>query len=134
MTPLDLSVPSSLMLAIVPELVLMGGAMLILLWAGWKKDSDAHQRNIGAASLVLVALTIGAVVWSMSRVTSVLPGGPVTADNFRWAMDIVILLGAGLTIMLSMDDNRREMVHAPETHVLVLLASAGMMLLPRRRT
>src|SRR4029077_13133696 len=27
------------------------------------------------------------------------------------------------------DDNRREMVHAPETHILVLLASSGMMLL-----
>jgi hypothetical protein len=31
MTPLDLSRPNSLMLALVPELVLMGGAMLILL-------------------------------------------------------------------------------------------------------
>jgi NADH-quinone oxidoreductase subunit N len=44
-------------------------------------------------------------------------------------MDIVILLGAGLTIALGMDDNRREMIHAPETHILVLLASSGMMLL-----
>ena len=129
MTPLDLSNPSSLMLAIVPELVLMGGAMLLLLWAGWKRDSESHQRNIGAASLVVVALTIGAVIWSANRFTAVVPGGPVTIDTFRWAMDIVILLGAGLTVALSMDDNRREMVHAPETHILVLLASSGMMLL-----
>ena len=129
MTPLDLSVPSSLMLAIVPELVIMGGSMILLLWAGWQKDSEAHQRNIGAASLVLVALTIGAVLWSANRFTSVVSGGPVTIDNFRWAMDIVILLGAGLTIALGMDDNRREMIHAPETHILVLLASSGMMLL-----
>jgi NADH-quinone oxidoreductase subunit N len=129
MTPLDLSAPSSLMMAIIPELVIMGGAMLLLLWAGWKKDSDAHQRNIGAASLVLVALTIGAVIWSMNRFSSVVAGGPVTIDSFRWAMDIVILLGAGLTIALGMDDNRREMVHAPETHILVLLSASGMMLL-----
>lgn len=128
MTPLDLSKPTSLMLAIVPELVLMGGAMFILLWAGWRRDSDSHQRNIGAASLALVALTIAAVLWSYGRYTA-LPGGPVTIDNFRWAMDIVILAGAGLTIALSMDDNRREAVHAPEIHVLVLLASGGMMLL-----
>ena len=129
MTPLDLSNPTSLMLAILPELVLMGGAMVILLWAGWRRETDAHQRSIGTASLVLVALTIGAVIWTMGQYKSVVAGGPVTIDNFRWAMDIVILLGAGLTIALGMDDNRREAVPAPETHVLVLLASAGMMLL-----
>jgi len=129
MTPLDLSVPSSLMMAIIPELVLMGGAMLILLWAGWRRDSEQHQRNVGVASLILVALTIGATIWSANRFTSVVPGGPVTIDSFRWAMDIVILIGAGLTIALGMDDNRRELVHAPETHVLVLLATSGMMLL-----
>jgi NADH-quinone oxidoreductase subunit N len=128
MTPLDLSVPSSLMLAIVPELVLMGGAMLILLFAGWRKDSESHQRSVGIASLVLVALTIGAVAWSYGRFT-VTSGGPVTSDNFRWVMDLVILLGAGLTIALSIDENRREVITAPETHVLVLLATAGMMLL-----
>lgn len=128
MTPLDLSNPSSLMLAILPELVLMGGSMLILLWAGWRKDSDAHQRAIGAASLALVGLTIAAVIWSYGRYTANV-GGPVTIDNFRWGMDIVILVGTALTIALSMDDNRREAVHAPETHVLVLLASSGMMLL-----
>jgi NADH-quinone oxidoreductase subunit N len=129
MTPLDLSLPSSLMMAIIPELVMMGGAMLLVVWAGWKKDSEAHQRNVGAASLVLVAITIGAVLWSANRFTGVVAGGPVTIDGFRWAMDIVILLGAGLTIALGMDDNRREMVYAPETHVLVLLATSGMMLL-----
>jgi NADH-quinone oxidoreductase subunit N len=129
MTPLDLSVPSSLMMAIIPELVLMGGSMLLLLWAGWKKDSESHQRSVGIASLVLVVLTIGAVIWSANRFSGVVAGGPMTIDNFRWAMDIVILLGAGLTIALGMDDNRREMVLAPETHILVLLAAGGMMLL-----
>jgi NADH-quinone oxidoreductase subunit N len=128
MNVLDLASPSSLMMAIVPELVLMGGCMILLLFAAWRKDSDAHQRSVGVASLVLVALTIGAVIWSAGRFT-VVPGGPVTADNFRWAMDIVILIGAGLTVALAMDDNRRESVPTPETHVLVLLAASGMMLL-----
>src|SRR5690242_13074941 len=110
MTPLDLSNPSSLMLAVLPELVLMGGAMVLLLWAGWKRDSESHQRNIGVASLVLVAITIGAVLWAASGFGPVAPGGPVTIDTFRWAMDLVILIGAGLTIALAIDDNRREMI------------------------
>ena len=128
MTPLNLAVPSQLMLALVPELVLMGGAMLILLWAGWRKDSDPHQRTIGWASLALVAVTAGAVYWSYGRYSSA-TGGPIAIDSFRWMIDGVILLGTGLTIALGMDDNSRERIHAPETHVLVLLASSGMMLL-----
>jgi NADH-quinone oxidoreductase subunit N len=69
------------------------------------------------------------VLWAANTFGSVTPGGPVTIDTFRWAMDIVILIGAGLTIALAIDDNTREMIHAPETHILVLLASSGMMLL-----
>jgi NADH-quinone oxidoreductase subunit N len=128
MTALDLANPGSLMLALLPELVLMGGAMLILLWAGWRRDSDSHQRTIGWASLALVVATAAAVVWSYGRFVAE-PGGPIAIDNFRWMIDLVILLGTGLTIALAMDDNRRERVHAAESHVLVLLASSGMMLL-----
>src|SRR5207248_5865956 len=37
------------------------------------------------------------------------------------------------TIALGMDDNARSGVHAPESHVLVLLATSGMMLLAAGR-
>ena len=128
MTALDLTKPSQLMMALVPELVLMGGAMIILLWAGWKRDSDKHQRTIGWASLALVVVTAAAVFWSYGRFTSS-ADGPIAIDSFRWMMDLIILLGTGLTIALGIDDNSRERILAPETHVLVLLASSGMMLL-----
>ncbi len=49
---LDLSIPAQLTLALVPDLVLMGGAMLLLVWAAWKSDSDRHQRTIGMASIL----------------------------------------------------------------------------------
>ena len=128
MNTLDLTKPSQLMMALTPELVLMGGAMLILLWAGWKRESDEHQRDVGWASLVLVATTAVAVFWS-SRQFAPSTNGPIAIDNFRWMMDVVILLGTGLTIALAMDENRRERILSPESHVLVLFASSGMMLL-----
>jgi NADH-quinone oxidoreductase subunit N len=128
MTTLDLTQASQLMMGLVPELVLMGGSMLILLWAGWKRDSDEHQRAIGWASIGLVVLTAATVIWSYGRFTST-GTGPIAIDSFRWMIDLVILLGTGLTIALGMDDNRRERILAPEAHVLVLLASSGMMLL-----
>jgi NADH-quinone oxidoreductase subunit N len=128
---LDLSVPVQLTLALVPDLVLMGGAMLLLLWAAWRPDSDRHQRTIGMASIALLGVTMLLTLMWAARFLA-LPG-PIALDNFRWFADIVILLGTVFTIALSMDDNMRTGITAAETHVLVLLASSGMMLLVAAR-
>jgi NADH-quinone oxidoreductase subunit N len=130
-TSLDLSVPAELTLALVPDLVLIGGAMLLLLWAAWRPDSAAHQRRVGMASIALGVLTIGTVLAFMGRYDA--GPGPVALDSFRWAMDIIILLGTVLAIALSMDDNQRVGIAAAESHVLILLASSGMMLLAAAR-
>ena len=125
---LDLSISSHLMMSLIPELVLMGGAMLLLLWAGWRRESVEHQRAVGWAAVVLVLATGGAVIWAQNTFESAL-GGPVAADTFRWGMDYVILLGTALTILLGIDENRKEAIGTAEAHVLVLLAASGMMLL-----
>ena len=48
-------------------------------------------------------------------------------------VDVVILLGTVFAIALSMDDNMRTRITAAESHVLILLASSGMMLLAAAR-
>src|SRR5258708_17192980 len=111
MRVLDLANPGQLMMALAPGLVLMGGAMLVLLWAGWKRESDGHQRAIGWASLALVAITAAVVYWSSSEFPAS-TNGPIAIDNFPWMMDSVILLRALLTIDLSLDEDRRDRLHA----------------------
>jgi NADH-quinone oxidoreductase subunit N len=128
---LDLSAPAELTLALVPDLVLMGGAMLLLIWAAWRPDSDEHQRRVGLASIVLAGVTMILCFTWLGRFEA--NPGPIAVDNFRWAFDIVILLGTVFAIALSMDDNMRSGVTAAESHVLVLLASSGMMLLAAAR-
>jgi NADH-quinone oxidoreductase subunit N len=59
--------------------------------------------------------------------------GAIAVDRFRWMMDVVILAGTIFTIALAIDDNERTGITAPESHVLVLLASSGMMLLAGAR-
>ena len=130
-TTLDLSIPTQLTLALVPDLVLMGGAMLILLWAAWRPDSDEHQRRVGIASIILAGITMVLVLNWVGRFDA--GPGPIAVDAFRWLVDVVILLGTVFTIALSMDDNMRSGVRAAESHVLVLLASSGMMLLAGAR-
>ncbi len=130
-TTLDLSMPAQLTLALVPDLVLMGGAMLLLVFAAWRPDSDAHQRRVGLASIVVAGIALVLVLGWSTRFNA--GPGPIALDGFRWWIDVVILLGTVFTIALSMDDNLRSRITAPEAHVLVLLASSGMMLLAAAR-
>jgi NADH-quinone oxidoreductase subunit N len=129
---LDLSRPMELTRAIAPDLMLCAGAMIMLLYAAWKPESEAHQRRVGFACMVVTILTLIAVLvigvsgWTASP-------GPVAVDGFRWAADVVFLLATIIAIGLSMDYNAREGITAPESHVLVLFATVGMMIMAAAR-
>ena len=132
MQPLDLRVPAQLMMALGPDLVLMVGAMVLLLWAAWRPDSAAHQRAVALGSMI-VALATGAVVWMYLLKGYTATVGPVAVDNFRWMADLIILAGTAFAIALAREDNDRQGVGIAESHVLILLASSGMMLLAAAR-
>ena len=59
--------------------------------------------------------------------------GPVAVDGFRWGADVVFLLATVVAIGLSMDYNAREGITAPESHVLILFATVGMMIMAAAR-
>ncbi len=129
---LDLTIPGDLMRALGPDLILMGGAMLLLLWAAWRPDSAAHQRSVGVLSIGLTVIVLAAVIWAAFGDMRAGPG-VVAVDGFRWMADIVILLATLCTIAMALDYNDRIGIIAGESHVLVLLASSGMMLLASAR-
>jgi NADH-quinone oxidoreductase subunit N len=128
----NLAIPSHLTAALLPDLVLMGGAMLLLLVAVWRRESAGHQRVVGVLSIALCVATMGVVLGMLFGHTSA-GDGPIAVDNFRWMMDLVILLGTIGAIALGIDDNDRAGTTTAETHVLILLASSGMMLLAAAR-
>jgi NADH-quinone oxidoreductase subunit N len=121
-----------LTIALGPDIVLAVGALLMLLYAAWRPQSDEHQRAVGVASIVVVALTLGMVGWYAANPPVQAPLG-VAVDNFRWAADAIFLVGALLTIPMAIEYQRREGITAPESHALVLLATSGMMLLGAAR-
>ena len=128
----DLSNPGHLAAALGPDLLLMGGAMLLLLWAAWRPETAAHQRQVGIASIALCVLVMIAVAVYAFQGTSTGPG-VVAVDNFRWIADEIFLIATIGTIAMSLDYNTREGILAGESHVLLLLATSGMMILAAAR-
>ncbi|HEX6533813.1 MAG TPA: NADH-quinone oxidoreductase subunit N [Gemmatimonadaceae bacterium] len=128
----DLSVPAQLMSALTPDLVLMGGAMVLLLVAAWGKETEGHARLVGILSVALCVITGALVVW-MAASGATATRGMIAVDNFRWATDLIVLVATIITIVMAIDYSRVERLIIPEAHVLVLLASSGMMLLAAAR-
>ena len=128
----DLTMPAQLTAALGPDLVLMGGAMILLLFAGWRRESDAHQRTVGILSIGLCVLTM-IVVGYYAYQGYTASNGPIAVDNFRWAADEILLLATIGTLAMSLDYNAREGITPGETHVLLLLATSGMMILAAAR-
>ncbi len=130
--PIDVSLPGGLSLALAPDLVLLAGALGLMLWAAWRPDSAAHQRSVGIAALVLTLITTGLVILFAVRAYTA-PPGIVAVDGFRWGADLVFLVGTLITLAVSIDYNAREGIDAGESHVLVLFATGGMMMLAAAR-
>ena len=66
--PLDLTVPSALFTALLPDLIVMGGAMLLLLWGVWQREGDPNAGRpvaVGAIGVCLAALA--AIAWLAVR-------------------------------------------------------------------
>ena len=128
----DLSIPAQLTMALGPDLVLLGGAMVLMLAAAWGPDSIARQRSVGLASIGLAVVVLVAVVFTATR-NPTAGAGVIAVDGFRWAADALFLLAAIIAIALSVDYNAREGILAGEAHVLTIFAVGGMMLMAAAR-
>jgi NADH-quinone oxidoreductase subunit N len=120
------------MAALGPDLVLAVGATVLMLAAAWRRDGPAHQRRVGIASLWLIAATIAAVVVYARQGFTAGPG-VIAVDAFRWTADLIFLVAAFCTIAMSIDYNARQGIGIAESHVLVLFAVSGMMLMAAAR-
>ena len=130
MTRLDLTSPWGVTLALLPEVLLSGWALIVLLVVSWRHETAEDSRLAGWLSFAGVALSAAglAALW----VNGATPDGlaqMVALDPFRFAAAAVALLSAGATILLSVGYLERERLTAPEYYPLILLATAGMMFL-----
>jgi hypothetical protein len=127
---LDLSSYRDLMLSLLPELVLTGWALVLLLFVAWRHKTIRDLRIAGW--LTLAALASTAVVtwwlwWNRTGVAGI--AGMVAADDFRWVADWIFLAAGALTVLISFAYVEREQLPAPEYYVLLLFGTLGMMVM-----
>ena len=128
----DLTIPSQLLAALTPDLILMAGATLLMVLAALRPEGSASQRGIGKLALVVLVATAVAVVAMIMAGNNVGPG-VIAVDRFRWTADLIFIGAAIGTVLLSMEYGDKEHIPQAEVHVLVLFATAGMMTLAAAR-
>ena len=109
---------------IVPELILVGMALALLLAA----------RRIQKAAAAVVATVLAALAaalasgWVLSSGAKTGFGGMITLDGYSQFFKILIAATLALVALLSVSNVEREKIPRGEYHALLLLASTGMML------
>ena len=130
MNQLDLSTPEGAALGLLPEIVLTGWSLIVLLVASWKHHTPEDSRLAGWLSFAGVVLSGGALAWLwLNDVGPLGLAQMVALDPFRYAAVAIALLAAAGTILISLGYMERERLLAPEYYPLILLATAGMMFL-----
>jgi len=126
--PIDLTTAAGAALALAPELTLTVWCLLVMLVVAWRHEGEQDQRLAGWLSLVGLAATALAVAWLWAR--GARPAGLAGAmalDGFRYVSSLIFLLGAAMTVLLSLGYLGRERIRATEYYLLLLLATLGML-------
>jgi NADH-quinone oxidoreductase subunit N len=109
---------------IVPELILVGMAVALILVA--RRIQGARVAVVGTVLAALIApLASG---WLLSQGAEIGFGGMITLDGYSQFFKVLIAASLALTALLSVRSIHAEQVPRAEYHALLLLASTGMML------
>lgn len=127
---LDPSAYGDLMLSLLPELVLTGWSLVLLLFVAWRHRTVRDLRIAGWLTLVALISTAAATWWLWwNRAEWEGLAAMIATDDFRWVADWVFLGAAALTVLISFGYLEREQLFAPEYYVLLVFGTLGMMVM-----
>ncbi|MDE2974118.1 MAG: NADH-quinone oxidoreductase subunit N [Gemmatimonadota bacterium] len=120
-------------LALLPELVLAIWGMGVLLAGAYRKRDGSSGQEAGWLALAGLALAAVANGWLHSGVSEVGAAGMIAVDRFRLFANWVLILGAGLSVVISLPYVARQKLQAEEYYCLILFAVVGMMFMAAAR-
>ena len=126
--PIDYSTPVHWFLALLPELVLSAGAMVVLLVDVFQRGDSREPARPAVAWLTMSFIVAAAVAnWWLLGLEDGAPASPVALDAFRVYTNFLFLAAAALFVPLSWGALAEEKMRHGEVYVLMLLATVGMM-------
>lgn len=129
----DFALPGELLHALLPEITLSVGTLILLLISAWGGEASSPTRQTTRFALGIVGVTAAAVIMAWLRGDGGTSDGRLAGDGFRYAMDLVLLLGTAGSLALLDTEHARTKAYQAEIPVLMLLALVGMMLLTAAR-
>jgi NADH-quinone oxidoreductase subunit N len=109
---------------IVPELVLLGGALALLMLGVFRGDKIVDAIDI-LAMIILVGAALMVLLQPAERIEAF--GGSFVIDGYGRFFKFLTLVGAAAALLMSVDFMRRENIRRFEFAVLILTSAAGMM-------
>ena len=109
-----------------PEIFLVAAALAMLMLGVFRGERSAALVSWCAVGVLIVAMLLVLKVGAERKVSLY---GMFVTDGFGAFMKLLTLGGSALAIMLSIDYNRRQGIARFEYPVLVLLSTAGMMMM-----
>jgi NADH-quinone oxidoreductase subunit N len=111
---------------VLPEIVLVIGAMLLLLGGTFGRGNA--WKPIAIAAIVLLIATAVIVAW-LPGDRLVAFGGSFVVDSFGRFLKLLALIGSACAILMSLDFLAHDKQQRFEYSVLILLSTTGMMML-----
>ena len=119
-------VPEIVLRPILPEIIVAGAAMAILLLDAFRSSRDRRPLALLALAALAAAAASAIGLWSWDGAATIL-GGMVATDRYGVFFRLVILAVAALAVLLSMHDVDEE--RGGEFYALLLFSAMGMSLL-----
>jgi NADH-quinone oxidoreductase subunit N len=120
------TVEISTLLPALPEMLLVLGAMLLLMWGAFRGEAAAGTIDVVAILLLLCA---GAVLLWLPVGRLVAFNGSFVLDDFARFMKLLALAGSAAAILMSIDFMTAAKQRKFEYAILILLSTAGMLML-----
>ncbi len=133
MTAAVIATPDIRYVAILPEIVVLGGAVLLLA-AGSLVERQLRARLATVATLVVSSAALGTSLWQWVDATTgrgafTAVDHAVVVDGFSALVDVLVSCAMFTTALVADGYLRREGVEGPEMHVLAMVSASGAMIM-----
>ena len=111
-----------------PEIAIAAGAMALLMYGVFRPENDREAETVGWLA-ILVLFVAGWLIWRQPAAVERMFEGAFIVDGFARFMKILTLIASAGALVLSFDHMREGKYLKFEYPVLVLLATAGMLMM-----